>query len=76
MAHSTELTVAASKDDPPNSLEGDASEETQRGKGLAEVEGAAAAASTPSANFSSACSMVDMQACAGEPNKEVNPSFI
>jgi hypothetical protein len=70
MTHSTEL--AASKDDPPNLLEGDASEQTARGKRLAEVEGAAAAASAPSADFSSACLMVDMQASAGEPNKAAN----
>ena len=61
--------LAASKDDPPDSLEGDASEQTARGKRLAEVEGAAAAASAPSADFSSACLMVDMQASAGEPKK-------
>ena len=68
--------LAASKDEPPNSLEGDASEQTARGKRLAEVEGAAAAASAPSADFSSACLMVDMQASAGEPNKADNISIV
>ena len=68
--------LAASKDEPPNSLEGDASEQTARGKRLAEVEGAAAAASAPSADFSSACLMVDMQASAGEPKKAANLSII
>jgi hypothetical protein len=43
---------------------------------LAEVEGAAAAASAPSADSSSACLMVDMQASAGEPTKADNLSTV
>jgi hypothetical protein len=74
--HSTELIVAASKDDSEKALEGDASEETARGERSAEVEGATAAASAASADFSSACLMIDMQACAVEPSRGVNRSIM